>query len=112
LVNERQYSIVYKITTINGLVFETPAYGIMAMETLDLVSKNTEFIATLHSDDAYVHVHIVPKDIDAKIKAITGNFILVRASSEDNFSTWHEIYKFTLVNNYPLMTLWKDFTVQ
>lgn len=112
LVNERQYSITYKITTLNGLIIETAAYGIMAVETLDLVSKNTEFIATLHSDDAYVNVHILPKDIDASIKAITGNFVLVRATSEDNFSSWSEIYRFTLVNNYPLMTLWKDFTVQ
>ena len=112
LINERQYSICYKITTINGLVMETPAYGIMAVETLDLVSRNTEFIATLHSDDAYIHVHIMPKDIDANIKAITGNFILVRASSEDGFGSWNEIYRFTLINNYPLMTLWKDFTVQ
>lgn len=112
LVNERQYSIEYKITTINGLQVETGRYPIMALESLDLVSKNTEFIATLHSDDAYVHIHIMPKDVDANIKAITGNFILVRASSEDNFSSWREIYKFTLANNYPLMTLWKDFTVQ
>ena len=112
LVNERQYSISYKVITINGLEIETPAYAIASMETLDLVSKNTEFIATLHSDDGYIHIHIMPKDIDANIKAITGNFILVRSSSEDNFSSWHEIYKFTLVNNYPLMTLWKDFTVQ
>ena len=112
LVNERQYKIVYKITTINGLEFETPAYTVMSLESLDLVSKNTEFIATLYSDDAYVHIHILPKDLDAEIRAITGNFILVRASSEDGFSSWREIYKFTLANNYPMMTLWKDFTVQ
>lgn len=112
LINERQYSICYKITTINGLTIETGAYGIMAIETLDLVSRNTEFIATLHDNDAYVHVHIMPKDVDANIKAITGNFILVRASSEDGFSSWNEIHRFTLINNYPLMTLWKDFTVQ
>ena len=112
LINERQYSIYYKIITVNGLEIVTSAYGIVAMETLDLVSKNTEFIATLNRDDGYVHIHIMPKDIDANIKAITGNFVLVRSSSEDNFSSWHEIYKFTLMNNYPLMTLWKDFTVQ
>ena len=112
LVNERQYKIVYKVYTTNGLIIETQAYPIMALETLDLVSKNTEFIATLHPEDAYVHIHILPKDLDAKIKAITGNFILVRASTEDNFSSWREIYKFTLANNYPMMTLWKDFTVQ
>jgi hypothetical protein len=76
------------------------------------VSKNTEFIATMHSDDAYVHVHIMPKDADADIKAITGNFILVRSSSEDGFASWDEVHRFTLINNYPLMSLWKDFTVQ
>lgn len=112
LINERQYSICYTVTTINGLIIDTGAYGIMAVETLDLVSRNTEFIATLHEDDAYIHVHIMPKDIDANIKAISGNFILVRASSEDNFSSWNEIHRFTLINNYPLMTIWKDFTVQ
>ena len=112
LVEERPYYINYKITTTNGLVIESQSYSIMSLETLDLISRNTEFIATLNADNGYVHIHILPKDIDADIKAITGNFILVRASSEDNFGSWHEIYRFTLVNNYPLMTIWKDFTVE
>ena len=112
LADDRPYVISYKITTVNGLIIESPGYNIVAMDTLDLIAKNTEFIATLNPEDAYVHIHLLPKDIDADIKAITGNFVLTRASSEDNFLSWHEIYKFTLVNNYPLMTLWKDFTVQ
>ena len=112
LTDDRSYTLIYKIITVNGLIIESPGYNIITMETLDLVSRNTEFIATLIPEDGYVHLHILPKDIDAEMKAITGNFVLVRASSEDNFSSWNEIYKFTLVNNYPLMTLWKDFTVQ
>ena len=112
LENERQYYITYTVKTVNGMEITSPSYPIMAMDTLNIVSKNTEFVATMMFEDGYVHIHILPKDAKADIKAITGNFILVRASSEDNFSTWHEIYRFTLVNNYPLMTLWKDFTVQ
>lgn len=112
LEDDTQYMIEYIITTLNGLTVSSGGYPIMAASTLDLVAKNTEFVATLHSDDAYVHIHLLPKDNDSKIKTITGNFVLVRASSEDGFGSWNEIYRFSLANNYPLMTLWKDFTIQ
>jgi hypothetical protein len=112
LKDDTQYMIEYIVTTLNGLKISSGGYPIMAASTLDLVARNTEFVATLHSDDAYVHIHLLPKDNDSKIKTITGNFVLVRASSEDDFNSWNEIYRFALANNYPLMTLWKDFTVQ
>lgn len=111
LKDDTQYMIEYIVTTLNKLTVTSGGYPIMAASTLDLVARNTEFIATLHSEDAYVHIHLLPKDNDSKIKTITGNFVLVRASSEDGFSSWNEIYRFSLANNYPLMTLWKDFTV-
>ena len=109
---DTQYNIEYVVTTVNGLRVSSGGYPIVASSTLDLVARNTEFVATLYPDDAYVHIHLLPKDSDATIKTITGNFVLMRSSSEDGFSSWNEIYRFSLANNYPLMTLWKDFTVQ
>ncbi len=112
LKDDTQYNIEYVVKTLNGLTISSGGYPIMAASTLDLVARNTEFVATLHRDDAYVHIHLLPKDSDATIKTITGNFVLMRSSSEDGFTSWNEIYRFSLANNYPLMTLWKDFTVQ
>jgi hypothetical protein len=112
LKDDTQYNIEYVVKTLNGLTWSSGGYPIMAASTLDLIARNTEFVATLYSDDAYVHIHLLPKDNDAAIKTITGNFVLMRSSSEDGFTSWNEIYRFSLANNYPLMTLWKDFTVQ
>lgn len=108
---ERQYTIEYKIKTLNGYE-ASMVYTIMAVDTLELVAKNTEFIATQYRDDGYIHIHMLPKDEDSPMHSVTGNFILVRASSEDNFESWQEVTRFTLINNYPLLTLWRDFTVQ
>jgi hypothetical protein len=42
----------------------------------------------------------------------TGAFILLRASSEDNYSSWNPILKFKLTGEAPSRVLYKDFTVE
>jgi hypothetical protein len=42
----------------------------------------------------------------------TGAFKILRASEEDNYSTWNEVLKFALYGQQPSRWIWKDFTVK
>ena len=45
-------------------------------------------------------------------KSITGNFIILRSSSKDNFGTWQEVKRFRLKDEKPYNTIIYDYTVE
>lgn len=103
------YTVQYTVTTLNNLTTASPAYKVMQMETVDC-----EIGANLHaemiSEDGYVNIRLSPKTQGAK--SVRGSFILIRGSSEDNYDSWQELYRFDMINEKPDMTIWQDFTVQ
>lgn len=103
------YSIQYTVTTLNNLTVASPAYKVMQMETVDC-----EIGANLHAemlqDDGYVNVYLKPKSNGAK--NIRGSFVLIRSSSDDNYESWQELYRFDMINESPNRSIWQDFTVQ
>lgn len=125
------YYITYKVTTTNGLECESQSYIIIAQESVDSdLAKRCTLIATLNNDDGYIQLALRPKITHA---VLNGSFVLARASSEDNFDSWNEIYRFSyknihayadiaesgnLITQHPDfwsqndLLLWKDFTIQ
>ena len=131
LIEGVPYYITYKVTTMNGLECESQSYVIVAQESVnsDLQDK-CDLIATLNFDDGYIQLALRPK---VKNGVINGSFVLARASSEDNFDSWNEIYRFSyknlhiyasigespnLISTHPDnwhkndMIIWEDFTIQ
>jgi hypothetical protein len=45
-------------------------------------------------------------------KLITGTFMLSRADSRSNFTTWNRIYNFTLEGEKIKKKLWRDYTIE
>lgn len=105
------YTIQYTVTTLNNLVVASPAYKIMPVETVDF-DIGADLSAQMISEDGYVDVRLVPQEKSRDSASVCGSFVLVRASDEDNYDSWQELYKFNLVNEYPDKLLWQDFTVQ
>lgn len=103
------YSIQYSVTTINNLVVASPAYKIIQIDSVDL-NIGTDLRAYMMYDDGYVDLWLKPKA--GMNKNIHGSFIVVRASSDDNFNNWQELYRFEIVSEFPDKHLWRDFTVQ
>ena len=116
------YYLSYKITTMNGLVAETQGYAIIQSESID-PNLPCKLIATPIFEDGCVSLHLRP----THSKAINGSFVLSRASSEDNYSTWNEIYCFSYKNvqmtpraadthpskwNVNDVKIWEDFTTK
>jgi hypothetical protein len=42
----------------------------------------------------------------------SGTFILSRSSEDTNYKLWDELYRFRLIEEFPDVDLWKDFTVE
>lgn len=103
------YSIQYTVTTLNNLTTASPAYKVMQMETVDC-EIGAHLLAEMMHEDGYVNISLKPKAQGAK--SVRGSFVLIRSSSEDNYDSWQELYRFDMINEKPDMTLWQDFTVQ
>jgi hypothetical protein len=52
------------------------------------------------------------KDSKGNEKPGTGNFVICRASSKENYSNWYEMDRFVLMGEKPSTYHWKDFTVE
>lgn len=107
----KNYAITYTVYTLNNLIVSSASYRIITIDTIDL-SINANLISTLYSDDAYVDIHLTPKKHPSGKELLSGNFVLMRSSSKNNFEDWQEIHKFYLKDAYPKIHLWDDFTIQ
>ena len=106
------YKIQYSVKTNNNLIVESVKYLIMEAETIDPEIR-ASLKATLNYDNACIDLRLVGELTPGGSEyAITGKFILSRASSLDNFSSWLTISKFTLTGELPSAFLFKDFTIE
>lgn len=112
LEENKIYTIVYTVTTANGLVVSSPKYRITLQSTIP-PEISASLVATMNEENGYVDLQLIgDKDKDGIEKVGTGTFLICRASSEDNYGSWSEIDRFALFGEKPSSHNWKDFTVQ
>lgn len=112
LEENKIYTIIYTVTTANGLVVSSPKYRITLQSTIP-PEISASLIATMNEENGYVNLQLIgDKDKDGIEKVGTGTFLICRASSEDNYGSWSEIDRFALFGEKPSSHNWKDFTVQ
>ncbi len=122
LEEDKPYYLTYTVTTNNGLERTSPNYQIIEQDTLD-ADFPCWLIAEADDADGCVQLKLRPGQEEGELH---GNFVLSRSSSEDDFTTWNEIYRFSYshhsvkkhdaflsesqwgVND---ILLWEDFTV-
>lgn len=107
LIPGEDYTIEYKVFTVNDLE-DSKSYTIYDPFTIAPPDFNGELRAKMYRDDGYMELSIHSTNSEN----LNGNFILSRASSEDNFNTWNRIYTFTLANNESGLILYRDFTIK
>ena len=112
LESNKIYSIVYTVTTANGLVKSSPKYRITEQSTIP-PEIDAQLIATMNEENGYVELRLVGgKDAFGVEKVSTGTFLISRSSSEDNYGSWSEVSRFALFGEAPSSHAWRDFTVQ
>lgn len=112
LEENKIYTIIYTVTTANGVIKSSPKYRITQQSTI-APEVEADLVATMNEENGYVNLQLIgKKDNDGIEKVGTGTFLICRSSSEDNYGSWSEIDRFALFGEAPSSHNWKDFTVQ
>ena len=104
------YYIEYSVTTINGLSISSPRYQIINVQSIDpeedigLIVYNgleEQFIqdTSWHPwEEGVIKLYLEFNDPVARRngRLLTGNFVILRSSSRDNFQSWQEVRRFRL----------------
>ena len=112
LDTNKSYYLEYIVTTTNGLVVPSDKYRIMQKKSIDPEIK-ADLIPTLNYENGYIHLTLNGRKTDDGVEyAATGAYRIIRASEEDNYTTWDEILRFALYGQQPSRWMWNDFTVK
>ena len=104
------YEIGYKVTTMNGYYTEEVRYPIVEAETI-MPNVHASLEAESLMEDGYIKVFLVG---DGKPVRVSGSFLLLRASNEDNYDSWYELSRFQLSqwDATTIKEICKDYTVK
>lgn len=114
LQKDMMYYLTYKVTTMNGLECSSPKYITMCQDSIN-INLNIKLQSKLDVENGCIELSLLPGD-NGDSAVVTGSFILVRASSKNNFQSWDEVYRFSYLN--VLITqkyhkkIWDDCTVE
>ena len=76
------------------------------------IDLNANLITSLNYDNGYIDVALKGIPIGGVVRSASGHFILARANSETNYKVWDKIFTFSLLNEEPTRTLWRDYTIE
>ena len=109
LSSDKNYLLKYSIKTINGLNI-SKTENITFTDSIDIIAP-IELETINNFSDGSIEVYLKSKDVLKTV--ISGNFVLTRSSSINNFSTWEEVFRFSLTNQVISKELiWEDWTVE
>lgn len=112
LVQDVTYKVQYTVRTNNNLIVHSPKYLIMNSETIDPELK-AQFVAELDYDNACINLNLIgERSPEGKEYAATGEFVMSRSSSLDNYSTWLPISIFRMTGELPSAFLFRDYTIE
>lgn len=102
LEQNKWYILVYTVKTVNGLEVTSPSYRLIDNQTIpSTLFDYCNFVATPNLDSAYIELSLQPKSniTQENRKFISGQFVLLRSSNEDNFNAWHKLTEFVLASH-------------
>ena len=114
------YYIQYSVTTINGLEIVSPSYQIIVVDSIppeeDLqmmvsIDENSKLDNLVPWEEGLVRLYIDFINAGSN-KTLTGNFVILRSSSKDNFKMWQEIRRICYNNEVPSQKIFYDYTVE
>ena len=105
LEEDKIYYLQYKVTTINGLIEYSPKYKIIQKQSIN-VDIQGKLTAEVDNENGCVRLFINTDN------SVIGDFSILRSSIKDNFTEWHELYKFRLQSQLTHKLEWIDFNVE
>lgn len=106
------YYIQYIVYTNNNMTIKSPKYKIIQKKSVP-PEIDASIEAVMNNDNGYIDVHLIGNLDDFGMeKATTGAFLITRACSEDHFTRWDEVFRFSLHGQQPSLKLLRDFTIE
>ena len=116
LTINKPYYIQYKAITMNGLgemvPCESPKYKIMELD-IALPDIKAELSAMLNDVEGYIQLSLIGQG-NVLDSLRSGSFILLRASSTNNYDTWEQLTEFQLSLYDPKTNkdIYKDYVIE
>ena len=111
LEKNKTYFLEYKIKTNNNLEKSVRTKNIMKVSSIDSNLK-IDLKCEVNFEEGYVDIKLQSPKYDWSNQSAVGTYYLLRASDEDNFSSWYEVLKFALYGQQPNRHLWKDMSIK
>jgi hypothetical protein len=106
------YKVQYCVRTNNNLEVKSPKYLVMDSESVD-PELRAKIVAELDYNNACINLNLIgERTPEGREYAATGAFLLSRASSLDNFSTWLPVSNFRMTGELPSAFLFRDYTIE
>lgn len=112
LADNTIYRIKYVIRTNNGMEISSPGYYLQSVMNLDAQIQG-KIDVKLDYNNASVKVYLTPALNESGLaERASGTFILSRASSLDNYSSWTQILEMFLTGDFPSEEIFTDYTIE
>ena len=109
-----KYSLQYSVITTNALQLDGPKYLLVGSTSVAPELK-ADLVADLDYDNGCVNLSLNPWVQSKQQQALTvytGQFVVSRSSSKEDFRRWTKIVTFQLSGTLPQGTMFTDFTIE
>lgn len=113
LTNDKEYTVIYTIRTVNGYINSAKPYTFIAAQTylpggLEGVKLYVEDDSEYCLENGCINIQLSSQE------PLTGAFVLTRTSQKSNYTVWEELKYFIFANKklYGKETIHSDFTVE
>lgn len=111
LQENKPYYLGYYVKTINGLEARSGLYKIIETKTVDPYFL-ADFETNYNRENAYIDVWLKGRLTAAGEEGtVAGTYQILRASSEDDFTTWQTIAKVKYYNEQPSKYVYRDYAL-
>ena len=112
--SSEKYRLQYSVITNNNLQVDSPMYMLVGSTSVAPELK-ADLIAEIDYDNGCVNLSLEPwlqNKQDQALTTYTGQFVVTRSSSKENFKTWTKIVTFQLSGTIPKGIVFTDFTIE
>ena len=109
-----KYRLQYSVITNNNLQVDGPRY-LMVGSTSVAPELKADLVASIDYDNGCVHLSLDPWVQTKQQQAVTtytGQFVVSRSSSKEDFKQWTKVVTFQLNGTLPQGTVFSDFTIE
>lgn len=116
LQSDIKYFVKYLVTTTGNYSGESNPVLLQYTETLS-PKIDADLYVENNFEEGYNRIYLERKDLEDNTRKISGNFILLRASQEDDYKCWEklidfQIYKWEFVSDNLILEIYKDYFIE